>query len=419
LILVDAIDTRSGLNNPAAFFQAVRRFSPAGNTNCYTSAVGGDPLNVIQANSYVQNPVGAATSAAMDCVFGPGGALPGYYTWTGFVADRANNRRKINRAPGNTVVDSIWIAIDGALPNITGIGFQTTLYAGGSPAQYDFSANDDLELKEGQVTLQYLGAAGPCGAACASGTGVAFLGPMGGVIYPYGTAAYTTPAFGAPFDGTITNVLNAQALTLSYYIVRYDITTVAAFVPGAAPSGNVAGFTSSEIQSNIIANVRDIAYQQAAVPIGPTPILNTQIADRVGGAAGAPAYGAGLNGMIDFRIVGLAGGIVTVRDAATSSVAAPFCDRVDIYEAVDAGGAAPAGANTMTANDASLGDAAGDGLRWRQTIAAAPVLTDNGFQRFWTYTSTSLALPTGMPAATGLYVAACLRSGSALLSPVF
>jgi hypothetical protein len=418
-IFVDAIDSRSGINNAAAFSQSVRRFSAAGSVNCYTSAAGGDPLTVLQPNQYVQNPV---PTAVMDCVPGAGVAGAGYYTWVGHVADRANNRKKPVRGAGaGTVMDSIWIAIDGALPNITGIGFQAVpaTYAGAQTATYSFSANDDLELKEGQISLNYFGAAGPCGAPCASGTGVAFLGPIGRVTFPYGTAAYTSAAFGTPFDGTITNVLNASSLTLGYYIVRYDIATIAPFVPGppaTPPSGNVLGFTSSEIQSGVIANVRDVAYQEALAPLA-APILNTQITDRVGGALGAPGYAT----MLDFRIVSSAGGIVTVRDAAPTSVAIPFCDRIDIYEAVNAGGVAPTGVNTMTANNASLGDAAGDGLRWRGTIAGAPVLSDNGFQRFYTYTSAAgqLTLPVGMPAATGLFVAACVKSGSALLSPIF
>jgi hypothetical protein len=428
LIIVDAIDTRSGLVQPPVIpaagplFQAVRRFSAAGSTNCYANVLGGDTLTVIQGNNYVQNAISATNSAAIDCTFGAGVPLPGYYTWTGFVADRANNRRKISRGAGaGTVVDSIWIAIDGALPNITGIGFQTGLYAGGSPADYSFSANDDLELKEGQVTLQYLGPGGPCGAPCATAVGapgVPFLAPLGGVTFPYGSAAFTTAAFGTPFDGTITNVLNGSVLTLGYYIVRYDIATAAAFVPGPAPTGNVAGFTSSEIQSNVIANVRDVAYQSALAPLT-APILNTQIMDRPS-AGGPPAGALAYTTMIDWRIVAKTGTpVVTVRDAAPTSFGVPFCDRVDIYEAVNGPGAATLAAAGMTANDPALGDEAGDGLRWRQTIAAAPVPTDNGFQRFWTYTSGSLALPVGLPAATGLFTAACVKSGSALLSPLF
>jgi hypothetical protein len=319
-----------------------------------------------------------------------GAPAAGYYRWNGHVADRANNRRLIRRGVGGGVsVDSISIAIDGALPNITGIGFQTGTYVGAQPATYSFSANDDLELRDGQVTLGYGGLAAP-------------------LVYPYSTAAYSTPAFGAPFDGTIVNVLNSQSLTLSYYIVRFDWTTAAAFVPGAAPSGNVAGFASSGIQTNIVANVRDIAFQQAAVPIGPTPILVTQITDRVA----APGYGV----MIDWRVLGKGGGTITIRDAAASAVSTPFCDRVDIYEVVEAGGDAIAAG--MLVNDPLIGDDAGDGIRFRATVAGAPVLTDNGFQRFFTYTQALPALPPGVPAASGFFTAACVKSGSALFSPI-
>jgi hypothetical protein len=417
LLFVDAIDTRSGLNNAGALFQTVRRFWAGGTVATFTNAVGGDPLNVVQPNTWVQNPGPAAgTSAAMDGFFGLGTAGAGYYAWFAHVADRANNRRLLRRGGGGGVqLDSISVAIDGALPNITGIGFQTALYAGAQPATYSFSANDDLELRDGQITLNYWGAAGPCGAPCASGSGVAFLGPLGGVTYPYATAAYTSAPFGVPFDGTIVNVVNNTSLTLGYYIVRFDIGTAAGpFVGGAVPAGgNVAGFTSGEIQSNVVANIRDVAFQSALAPLA-APILNTQITDRVGGAGGAPGYGV----MLDWRILAKAPNIV-VRDAAPSSVSTPFCDRVDIYEAVNGPGAATLAAAGMTANDPALGDEAGDGLRFRGTIAAAPVLTDNGFQRFFTYTSAVPALPPGVPAATVLFSAACVKSGSALLSPLF
>jgi hypothetical protein len=432
LILAEAIDTRSGLNNPAAFHQAVRRFNATGSTNCYTSVTTiGDPLNdvVSPGNGYVRNPIAAVGgSAAIDCTFGAGAPVSGYYTWTGFVADRANNAKKIFRGVGaGTVVDSIWIAIDNVLPNITGIGMQTGTYVGGAAANYGFAANDDLELKDGQLTFQFLGPAGvPCGAPCASGTGVAFLGPMGGVQYPYGVPAYTSGSFGTPFDGTIVNVLNfSTQLTLGYYITRYDWTDGTAFLSAGAPggpTGNVALTAFGEIQSNIIANVRDVAFQSAVAPIVGN-VLNTQITDRPSGGA-MPAGGLAWTTMRDWRIMSKAGGSIIVRDAAPTSFGAKFCDRVDIYEAMNVGGVAPAAG--MLANDASLGDAAGDGLRWRHTIVesgANPSLTDNGFERFWTYTSGALpALPLGVPAGapgTGLFTAACIKSGSALLTPLF
>ena len=379
-VLIDAIDTRSGLDNPSALTQKIVRSNAGGTTNCL--AFGTYSMNTILVDNYVQS-----AAQQLDCGLAAGSRV-GEYTWMGYVSDRAGNARLANSAgspPMAGAISQLQIAIDEALPNITGIGFQTALYVGGQPATYSFSANDDLELWQGSVTLAYAGHAP--------------------VNFPYGAAAYSTGAFGTSFDGTFANVVNGAALTLSYYIDQYDFATTAAFVPGPAATGNVAGFTSGGINNGVPANVRDVAAQQAAVPLV-APVLNTQLQARVG----APGYGV----MIDFRITAQgANDVLTIQDAAASSVTAPFCDRIDIYQVIDAGGVAPAAG--MAANDASIGDFAGDMLVYRSTVSLAPVLTDNGFQRFFTYTSGS-----HLPAAgANLYAAACIKNGSAFLSPIF
>jgi hypothetical protein len=410
-VFIDAIDTRSGLDNPTALTQKIVRANAAGTANCL--AFGTYAMATILADNYVQG-----LGQQLDCGLLAGGRV-GEYTWMGYVSDRAGNARLANSAltpPLTGTLTALRVAIDEALPNITGIGFQVGLYTGGAAAVYSFSANDDLELWNAQVQLTYAD-------ATAMGGGVV-MNPY--VRYPYGSTAYTTGTFGTPFDGTFTNVVNGAPLTLGYYIVRWDFATTAAFVPGAGATGNVAAFTSSRLNNGVTANVRDVAAQAAAVPLV-APVLTTQLSDRVGGAAGAPGYGV----MIDFRIMVKSGAnAITVQDAAASSVTAPFCDRIDIFEVVDdlGGGNVPPvggppvggvpnpafGASAMTANDPALATGAGDGLVYRSTIGTAPVLTDNGFQRFFTYTS---AVHTNI--GTGLYVAACVKSGSALLSPIF
>ena len=379
-IAIDAIDTRSGLVNASALTQRISRSNAGGTANCLAS--GTYSMSIILIDNYVQS-----AAQQFDCGLAAG-ARVGEYTWFGYVSDRAGNARLATSAgspPLAGAVTSLFMAIDEALPNITGIGFQTALYAGGSPATYSFSANDDLELWQGQVTLTYTGHAP--------------------VNFPYGASAYSTPAFGTPFDGAFANVVNGAALTLSYYINQYDFATTAAFVPGGAPSGNVAGFTSGGVNTGVTANIRDVAAQSAAVPLV-APVLITQLSVR----GGAPAYGT----MIDFRITAQSGtDAITVQDAAASSVTTPFCDRVDIYQVIEAGGDVLAAG--MAANNALIGDDVGDMLVYRSTVTAAPVLTDNGFQRFFTYTSASHS----PAAAANFYVAACIKSGSALLSPIF
>lgn len=383
-IAIDAIDTRSGLDNPTALTQKIVRSNAAGNTNCLAFTT--YSMATILADNYVQS-----TPQQFDCGLAAGGRV-GEYTWEGYVKDRANNARFAKNdnggAPlaGGGTVNILRMAIDEALPNITGIGFQTALYTGGQPATYSFSANDDLELWQGSVTLTYGGHAP--------------------INYPYGSSAYTTGAFGVPFDGTFTNVVNGAALTLGYYVNQFDFATVAAFVPGGAPSGNVAGFTSGGVNTAVTANVRDVAAQPAAVPLV-APVLLTQLSVR----GAAPTYGATI---IDFRITSKAAGIITTRTAMPSSVSLPYCDRIDIFEVVEAGGDAIIAG--MLGSDPLIGDDAGDMLVYRTSIAVnqADPFTDNGFQRFYTRSTGTLT-----SVGTGFYVAGCVKSGSTLLSTTF
>ncbi|HEX9565422.1 MAG TPA: Ig-like domain-containing protein [Gemmatimonadaceae bacterium] len=393
-ILIDAIDSRSGLDNATALTQKIQRANAGGTANCLAFST--FAMTTILVDNYVQS-----AGQQMDCALAAGVRV-GEYTWYGYVSDRAGNARLANSAGSPPLAGSIAalrMAIDEALPNITGIGFQTGLYAGGQPATYSFSANDDLELWQGQVTLAY--------------------GPTPGqapVTYPYGAQAYSTPAFGTPFDGAFANVLNGQDLTINYYIDVYDFASAAAFVPGppaTPPSGNVmtgagaAAYTSGVVNSGVTANIRDVAAQQAAVPLV-APVLVTQLSLR----AAAPAYHTS---MIDWRIIAHSGThSITAQDAAASSVGLSFCDRVDIYEVVEGG--VDVIAAGMLANDPLIGNDAGDALVWRSTVTTTPVpgaIPDNGFQRFLTYIS---AAHTSV--GTGLFTAACIKTGSALLSPI-
>jgi hypothetical protein len=367
MVAVDAIDTRSGLDNPNAQVSSLIRRTAGGASACPIS--GASNMSTILVDNYVQT----STPAQLDCGLAAGSRV-GYYTWTASVRDRAGNQRGIT-TDGSTPLDSVYMAIDELAPNMTGLGFQTTLYVGGQPANYSISANDDLELKDGQVALAYAGMSST-------------------IVYGYSSTAYTSAAFGVPFDATITNVVNGANLTLAYYVSNWDFVTAAVFVPGPAPSGNIAGFTSSGINNAAIASVRDMANQVGSL-LAPVPVLSTQLSPR----GSAPAYG-GTN-MIHWRIFPApSGGIVTVEHVGSTSNSTPFCDRVEIFES-----------DVAAAN----GDAATvpTTLTYRATAAATAIpFYDNGFQRFWTYKTA--ALSPAIPANSA--VAACFKNGSALFS---
>jgi hypothetical protein len=108
-----------------------------------------------------------------------------------------------------------------------------------------------------------------------------------------------------------------------------------------------------------------------------------------------------------------------------------FCERVDIYEVIDADAADRAvlsggGGLGLLVTNAIIGDDAGDELRYRSSILTQPApgaIPDNGFQRFLVYTSVA---HTNTPVvSTGRYTAACVKNlttplaGGALFSPIF
>lgn len=363
LVAVDAIDLNgSGLDNPNALTQAHYRNGPGVGMPCLSGTF---PMNTVLLDNYVQG--NSAGANQIDCGLAAA-SRTGRYTWTASVKDRAGNSLKPfqGSVSATTPLDSVYILIDEAIPAITGIGFQTTLYTGGAAASFSFSANDNYEIKDGQVSLTY-GALTPT------------------VTYPYGSSAYTSAAFSAsPWDATYVNVLNGQVLTLGYLLGNID---------QVAAGGVVAGFTSSGIINNVTANVRDWANQTAAAPLSAV-ILSTQV-----GATGSVTWNN--SSMGTFQILAKTASSITIQQMGASSTSTAQCSRIDIYQADAAAVAGPISGAVDLAYRTTASF----------TLSAVP-FTDNGINRFFSYV---IPITTSAP----LYSAVCVSGGRGLFSELF
>jgi uncharacterized protein YjdB len=285
-----------------------------------------------------------------------GFAASGYYSWTATVRDRAQNSKGLP-SPNTTIT----AAVDLAAPNVTGLGFSTGLYTAGQPATFSISANDDLELIDGTVALTYTNA----------------LLPFGTLRYPFGSPALSSPAFGVAFDNALTPVINGAALTIGYYIGAIEITDGA---------GNLQANVVGTFPSPAAANVRDVAGAAAAGISA--PMLATQFAP-----IGTSPFAAQTQ-LTNWRILSNTGGTMVVQHTGPTSISTPYCDAVAVVEQ----------------------DGANNQLVVVGVISGAPVLTDNGLNRFWTYTSASAQFAAQYD---GVWHAVCLKGGWALASAAF
>jgi hypothetical protein len=274
---------------------------------------------------------------------------------------------------------------DIAGPNITGLGFATGFYTPGAPAPFGFSANDDLEVIDATVLVTQ---ATPSGYT--------------GLRYPFGTFV---PNLGARWDAVFTNVLNGALASIPYFIFRVDEVCTAAATPYAGCTGTVGEVNTVSAQYSggaaalptaVTSDVTDVGSNPSSGAIGPTPMLATQFSPSTGIAE--PWVAADL-----ITWVGSLPAATTGRGVhmASTSIVVPFFDLVQLWRVNLASELVYCGINFP-----------------------APALTDNGVNRFWTYTVT---LPTaaGAPCtgaafgAGATWAAVGLKGGAALVSTLF
>ncbi|MGQ0703351.1 MAG: hypothetical protein ACT4PM_09500 [Gemmatimonadales bacterium] len=448
---VEGIDDRAGYNQNAVSittggaaaalvgypsFQSMGRLYPPSSSNIAPATCGFTAaMGTLMSDFWVRTSQIPA-AATLDC----GTGTPGYFTYgntavgdvgagasTGVGVgsrDRAGN-------PSEPIMRNY--AIDQYFgPVMTGVGFQSALYTDGAVYSYGFSANDDLELIWAAVHHTY--------SNVQIGDGIAFTNAQVGIgfgwttvpVPPLGGAEYGWLSLGTRWDAVLSTPLNGFPVSIGPnsgttpgFIRRIVQVCEAAGVPhgGAAPTGctgavagdpfdntlaaaapshggPIADLTTVNVHSGDVANTNSNALAAA--------ILGTQLATP-GAAApfqGAPTVGGAgftcrdvfppaLPGTCTIRRWSLTkvGATFQARHIGSTSVVIPFWDRVDLYELIFTGAV----------------------YRWtfRGTFAA-PVGTDDGFVRIWTYGITVPALTSGT--STGFFRAMGVKGGSGMFT---
>lgn len=372
---VEGLDTRSGFHQvgvvtPAGLYPAFMSLGATNVAGTFACPVASNALATILSDTYVRsielgNTCGGAPTAA-------------YYAWSGRVTDRAGN--------ASATLSTNYAKDDVAAPAITGLGFASGFYTPGTAASFGISANDDLEVINGTLLVTQANAQGAVG-----------------LRYPFGTLN----ALGTRWDATITNVINGAPLNIPEFIFRVDGVCTAAGVPYASCPATVGVVNTvsaeyatgaAQLPTAMTANVNDVGFNPGG-GIGPVAMLPTQFSPSTGIAE--PWVAADLiqwNGSVS-------GANAVAAHMASTSIVVPFFDSVGLWRVNIAG------------------ELVFCGIKF-----PAPVLTDNGVNRFWTYTT---AIPTAAngactnpsvgPAtfAAGTWRAVAFKGGAVLVSNAF
>lgn len=399
---MEANDDRAGFDQALLVpqypsLETLVRSLASGTTNCglFTNALG-----VLLSDLFVRNNV----LVPLDCNMGVG-----YYTWTGVVTDRAGNQASPVPATRN-------FAYDPGTPNITGLGYSSSLYVGGQPATFSISANDDLEIVSAALGINY---SGMPNVGCP-------VGGCQGILYPEGTLTILDQ-FGNPLQPwtsgpgalPITAVINGAPITLPYFIARIDESCIfnanpypscdtgtngtgsRPTIPAEYNTNLNGGGTLTDVTKGpnaVLANVADITGRESLTGIS-APFLATQFT-AVSQPWSAPANPFTWTGAV------IGGTTIQAINTVNTSIILPFFNNgIDLTT----------GANAV--NLFRMNTVTGS---W--TFCAtfpAPTPQDNGINRTYTYTLPVPVSPNACATLTGPWKAMGLKSGAGLFTGAF
>ena len=369
---LEALDDRSGFNqNAVTGYPAVQKLARLAQSGATSCALFTNPLNEPLSDTWIRtNP----SLVPLDCAL-----ATGYYTYTGYVVDRAGNR--------SDTITRNFARDQAGRPTVTGFTATGLPYTPGAAGGFAFFALDDLEVIAGTIalTVPIQGTANPAGT------------PVGTALrYPLGSVS----GLGTKWDATLTGIITNGVASVNYMFFRIDETCSGAGVPYAGcPAAPVAGFPyitapkttvsanyngaglvdSLRLPTGASGNVADVADQLAAASAA-TPFLRAFF-NPIGVAepwTGAPNL---LGWDLNMTIVP---GTVTAREIGITSITVPFFE----------------GAQLFRINTA---------LEWVLCgNFPAPVQSDNGPHRFWTY---SLLVPTTGPCTGATFAAGASYRG--------
>jgi hypothetical protein len=359
---VEGIDSRSGFEasnavpatvTPYVMGYPVDQRLTHTDVNGVTVEAGVSDMPLVLTDTWVR------TSAELPLLGNTLPADPGYYSYTAVLSDRAGNSTTI--ATRNWLVDDTPVT---GVPSIAFLSYDQTFYAPGADANFVIFGADDLEVINATVTMDYPTAAGLLNIQHTQQVGTRWDG-----LNPFDAMAFTTAITGVKF--VVPSVLG-----------RYDFTCDAglALYPNCAvvdePTTVVADFDIVPAPWNVNADARDL------LPVTATPTMFEDAGGNMSAAGAAVPFnvlqwsdttrapwlddrdGDLVQDLIAWRIF-TNGTSYFAEHKAPTSIEDPFFDAV-----------------ALVLNDGATIKTCG--------LYPAPVLTDNGVNRFWTY---SLLIP--------------------------
>jgi len=332
---LEALDSRAGFNqNAVAGYPASQTITrQTGTVNASTT--GPAAMNLALSDNYVRT--------AGEWAFHDGYATPGYYSYTGYVTDRAGN--------STTPYVRNWLTDDVAAPTITFVTFAATFYAPGMPADFVMFGADDLEVIAASYTLDYPTAMGTLGLRYDDAVGMRWDG-----LNPYDASAFSTAITGVTTQ--VPSLVGRIDFTCSGAAAPYASCTTTDALPVTLSEFNLGGTDAGMLPLSITPVSFEDAGGNLSAGAAPVNFNVLQFSD----STAAPWDYANVPDIDFWKILAPTGTTFAAEHTASTSIEDPFFDSI-----------------LLVLNDA--------GMLYVCGSFGVQTLSDNGINRFWTATA--------------------------------
>jgi len=333
---LEGLDMRAGFNqNAVAGYPASQTMThQTGLLNL--SVAGPSAMSMALSDNFVRT--------ASEWGFHDGFGTPGYYSYTGYVTDRA----------GNTTTPYVknWLTDDVTAPSITFATFAAVFYAPGQPADFTIFGADDLEVIVASFTVDYPVVTAASGALQYDFT----VGQRWDGLDPYDALAFSTAITGVGVQ--VPSLIGRMDFTCSGAAAPYPSCAVANALPVTLTDFNMGGTDAGMLPLS----VTPISFEDAGVNLsgGAAPIVFNIL--QFSDSTAAPWDWANVPDIDFWQIKDNGGSAFFAEHTASTSIEDPFFDSIMLV----------------------LDDTGGTGSMIICGNFGVQTLTDNGINRFWT-----------------------------------
>ncbi len=340
---LEGLDMRAGFNqNAVTGFPAMQKITRQTGTVNATglpasinpAAYGPSAMSISLSDTYVRTAAEWAFHAAF--------ALPGYYSYTGYVTDRAGN------STHSICPELAHRRRDGSDYHVRHL--RSHLLRSGQPADFVIFGADDLEVITASFTMDYPTAIGPVGLRYDFTVGARWDG-----LNPYDALAFTTAITGVPVQ--VPSLVGRIDFTCAGAAAPYASCAVTDALPVTLSEFNIAPALSNV--GMLPTSLTPVSFEDAGgnLSAGAAPIAFNVL--QFSDSTAAPWDYANEPDIDFWRILPNGATAFSAQHTASTSIEDPFFDAV-----------------ALVLNDAGQLIVCG--------TFGVPTLTDNGINRFWT-----------------------------------